>query len=337
MYDLVYVCDSRPEIGNGHLKRGTDVLHALLERRPQLRCALSGLFSPSALGFIESFVDHRIDRVGDVVPPAALGVLDTMADPQAPQVVERERSSALRSSVRTFVVISSALEVRLPVRPDVLIDHMPDAKVVGEQPLKTLLGFDFAPVAREFVVSENGNETCGVLAVIGGGPEQVGPNIVAGLLAKRADTEMGGLDIVVSPHFPEQKMVDLRCSFPSIRLHRGVPTLVPLMRAARAVVCTYGNITYESLVLAKPTFVTGYKQFQVEYAEYLQQRGLVVSLGRFDALTTGSTACIFSREVRSRLAAAAQHDFSSAGIERIADVLERELPEANHRGVKARW
>lgn len=325
-YDLVYYCDSRPEIGNGHLRRGMDVLHALLRRRPDLRVALAGAYTQGAQSFLERFRDSRIEVFSsDEAPAAHVGVLDTMHRPGDPFYIDAPAAREVRGKCDTFAMISSSLEIDLPVKPDVFIDHLPDVEIRGEQPREVYVGFEYAPVADEFFEEQHDPEwerPGALVAVIGGGPDQGGPEVFARMIGQRALNEFSGFVIVVSPHYPGEKKQAVREAAPGVELVQGVPSLAPLLRSARAVVCTYGNITYESLSCGRPTFLASYTQFQDEYGQYLASKGVLVNFGLFNTLTPESLDPVFDQSLHETLAHRAKEQFNEPGITNIVSEIE---------------
>ncbi len=313
-----------PRIGNGHLARGVSVLHALRARRPGLRLALHGSFSDSARGFMTRFLDPAVEVHEDGLPTGSVAVLDSMWDPDRPGYTDPERAIRVRRAAPCFVMISSALELELPVAPDLLVDHLPDVRIRGAEPARVLLGFDYAPVSSDFfdhATVSSGGSGGGLVAVIGGGEHQIGPERFAEAVAPTALASLGRIRLVVSPHYPEADGRLLAVRYPGLEVLQNLPSLAPVMACADAVVCTYGNVTYESLSLGRPTYVVGYKPFQKEYADYLEAKGLVVSLGLFSGLRVGRLAELGSAEVWARLAARAREVFTGPGLERVADGL----------------
>ncbi|MCB2211509.1 hypothetical protein KQI52_05300 [bacterium] len=332
-HDLVYHCDSLPEIGNGHLKRGLDVLHALHSRDPGLRLGLCGSFSDGAQRFIDEFLDSEIEVFANPkqFPFAKFTVLDTMHKPGVPGYMDPQKTADVRDSGQLFIIISSALYQQLPVMCDLFIDHLPDVVIAGVAPRRSLYGFAFAPVGAEFFqpVAEDDEDHHGwLVAVIGGGPVQNGPQLLASEVYERALEQFPGFAMVLSPHFPDDQIAELREQFPKLDLLQGLPSLVPLLQNAGAVICTYGNITYEALSCGQAVFLANYLDFQQEYGQMLERKDLIVNLGKFDALKPSKLELLFQPKVRELLSSHARSEFTGPGIEAITDAV-LELMEEN--------
>jgi hypothetical protein len=302
-----------------------DVIHGLLKREPSLCMGLAGDYADGARAFLERFRDPRVDVfAAHDAPRARVGVLDTMHRPGDPSFVDKAAAETVREKAGVFVMVSSSLDIELPVVPDLFIDHLPDVHIRGEQPRERHVGFQFAPVAEEFFeqAREPAPERPGALvAVIGGGTRQTGPATLARVVAPHSRKKFDGFCIVVSPHFPEADKAELREMAPDIEILQGVPSLAPLLTSAAAVLCTYGNITYEALSCGRPTFLAGYEGFQDEYGDYLQRKGLVVNFGRFDELEHADLSPLFDAELRARLARNAVDIFREPGITNIVRLL----------------
>ncbi len=328
-FDLVYHCDAHPAIGMGHLKRGLDILEELRGRRPILDLGLAGSFTDSARAFLASHLPLRVEVFGpgDVRPAARVAVFDTMADPSRPEVLDHSRAVKIGATAGRLVLISSARTVRLSEAVDVLIDHMPAVEVLGAVPRRQYLGLEYAPVSKEFVPEreEAGVLPRNLLAVIGGNDVQDGPALLLNQLDQSHVPGFDGVEVIVSPHFPAPNLEELRALHPGARILQNVASLRPHLLKARAVICTYGNITYESLTLHRPTFVVAYKDFQQEYASELERLGLVVNLGRFGALDRNKMKTLASGAALEQLSERAAAVFEKPGIGRIASVLEEEI------------
>ena len=317
--------DSRPELGNGHLKRGLDILHTMLRRDPGRRLALSGHFSSSAQRFIDEHLDKRIafhDANGEDPPRGHVVVLDTQHRPGNATYFDPEQTKRVAACGDHFVIISSGLRVELPLVCDLFIDHFPDVEIAGEIPREKRTGFKYAPVSAEFYEDQDDLSAArpgGLVAVLGGGSVQTGPERLAGALFEQARQHFPGFTMVVTPHYPPDRLVDLRLRYPELEVLQGVPTLAPLIRHAGAVICTYGHTTYEALSSGRPVFLASYLNLQNEYGEYLESRGLVVNMGFLDRLDMDKAQQLLDVPLRDALALRASGVFTRPGIEAIVD------------------
>jgi spore coat polysaccharide biosynthesis predicted glycosyltransferase SpsG len=323
IFDVVYHCDAAPAIGMGHLSRGLQVVRALAERN--LSVALSGRHEGGAIAFREAGRDPRVPYVPPAeLPRARVAVLDSMHDPERPEVLDAALCAELAARASRLVVVAGVLgAMRVPAEVDVVVNHLPLLEVVGNPRVRVHADLAFAPAARE--LAENRSERPGetLLVVLGSGPA-AGPARVVDAI------ERAGLSVpvtlVASPHLSpgEVDALAARATRPWLRVLQGVPSLLPLFRSAGAVLTTYGNTTYEALTCHLPTFVASYKAFQVRYAGALAERGLVENLGFLADLTPESAARMADPVLRARLREHAAATFQGAGIERIADLLAAE-------------
>ncbi len=334
-FDLVYVCDAMPGIGMGHLSRGLEVLAELIRYAPGLHLGLAGTYSGTAWEFLERRIPEGVvlAEEGDPGWSARVVVLDTMAEPGNPAALDGARAASLRRRCGELVLVSSAVEVETVPEIGVLIDHMPRVRILGPRPGRCHVGLEFAPVGAEFfeVEPEPPGECSSLVAVIGGSERQIGPTVVAELFAEGPGSSFESMEMVVSTHYPPEDLEGLRRRHPNWTVHRNIDTLVPLLARAAAVICTYGNITWESLALGRPTFVLGYAAFQVRYADLLDAMGLVVSCGPFDAPRLGKLKQVLSPELRRDLAVAAQGAGIECGARNIAQVLREEVDRVQDR------
>ncbi|MBN1459922.1 MAG: hypothetical protein JXA57_10310 [Armatimonadetes bacterium] len=327
--DLLYYCDAVPAIGMGHMRRGMDILHAMTDARPGLRLALCGQYGPSARAFMTAFLRPSVSVFEPSgFPSARIVALDTMTDPEDPGAVDGAFVERLRGATARLVLISSARRLTLAPGVDLLIDHLPDVEILGPPPRRRMLGFAYAPVSGAFlreVAAAPKAPAEGILCAIGGGPSEDGPSQLLSALREAVGPLTCPVDVVVSPHMSAAGVAEFRQRFADVRVHQNLPSLAPLVASARAVICTYGNFTYEALAAHKPVFVTGYKDFQVKYASYLERLGLVVSLGRFDSLDLSRLSGVVSHEVLRSLSESAARSAVGPGIDRIAALLVEEI------------
>jgi len=323
-YDLVYHCDPWPEIGNGHLKRGTDILNALHRRNPDLNLGIFGSWSHGARALMDVILDPTVTIIESVeIPTSRLAVLDTMHFPGKPDLFNTEKTALVKNSAELFVIVASGLGPNLPVECDVLINHLPCVALEGVMPGEVRCGFEYAPVSDEFYISNDiMTEFEGwVIAVLGPGDKQGGPLKLAELLYDRILEAFPGFVMLLSPDYPADKRTVLAERFPKLRLLQRIPSVAPLLHAAEAVICTYGNITFESLSCGKPTFLANYEGFQNLYGWSLEGEKLVAQFGMFGDMDAGKVDLLFDASKRRELAERAKSQFTRSGIEAIANEL----------------
>ena len=172
---------------------------------------------------------------------------------------------------------------------------------------RLLLGPRFALVGAEYAeFGDRGSERSGrvrrVLVYFGAGDAN---NVLGRVLAILHDVPDPGLriDAVVSPSSPflshvlEQAGHDER-----VTLHRGLPSLAPLMAEADLAIGAGGATTWERLCMGLPSAVVTLADNQRPIAEHLDSLGLAVWLGDEEELE--------DEDLRSRI-----HELLHAGVD----------------------
>jgi spore coat polysaccharide biosynthesis predicted glycosyltransferase SpsG len=320
-YDLIYYCDSYSSIGNGHLKRGIDVLNNLCTINQELRLAIMGKFSTNAKDFIKLFLncDVEINNNGlsDIL------IIDTMFKPGDPDYINSDFCNKLKKQTKRLIMINSGMNLVIPESIDILIDHIPNAKVSGNYKCKKFIGFDYSPVSSEFV-NNNLSEGKNLLFVIGGNDYNDGLiKLVANLniICPQED-----VDIIISTHYPSD-LIDTLLSIAKFKLKifQNVDSIVPFFKNAHSVVCTYGNTTYESLTYNLPTFTVSYEKFQYQYSNYLEKFGVAFNMGYLNYLSPKILNVVYDSSLRSRLVKKTNFFFKKPGILNISNLIINEL------------
>lgn len=329
IHNIIYVSDAWPGIGMGHLARALGVVRELGCGSHGVGIGMAGRFSDSARAFLEQSIPDDVNLLDEDDPgwSARVLVLDTMAEPGNPSAINLQRVVDLKRRCSRLVLISSSIEVETAPEIDVLIDHMPRVEILGPRPTRCHFGLEFAPVAAEFFDVETlpVESADTLVAIIGGSDEQIGPERVAGIVGTLETSSFRNQEMVVSPHYPGNLLDEFRLQHPSWVVHQNLPSVVPVLERARAVVCTYGNATYESLALGRPTFVLGYRKFQWSYANSLEAMGLVLSCGLFGAEDREKLGKIDSMSILGGLARRARESGIGCGVRSIAQVLGQEM------------
>jgi hypothetical protein len=311
----------------GHLKRGIDVIQSMVHSRPDLSFALTGIHSLAAAEFREAFLPSQVS----VLEPswgwtARVTVIDTMSDPEDSEYVDPHLYRSAYATSKTLVALLGVLSIDLPAEVAVLINHIPDIRISGPATPRLYVGFEYSPVAKELLANAYRGVRPGarrLLAIIGGNADQNGPDILFSFID---EVWSDGIDLIVSPCYPTSQLEALRLRYPRAQIVQNVPSIISYFNDAAAVVCTYGNAAYESIALHKPTYLLNYKKVQERYGDYLERKGLVMNLGRFDAVRKNRVNALSSRKERSRLAASTRTLFSGdMGIDNIARALFQEI------------
>jgi len=330
-FDLVYYCDSYDAIGNGHLSRAVNILNSLLSNsnNKDLKFGITGNFSKSAITFIDEFLDKRVMQINDWKNTKSnLCIIDTMFDPIDETYIDKEFCNRLKGDTKKLVLIEGVLgKFEIPDSVDIFINHIPDIEIIGNIDCKKYIGFNYAPVTIEFVNNSDLHNNKSILVVIGSNEFQNGPELILKTLDEINVLKNNTIHIVVSPHYPEEKIKKIKIDFnrKNIIIHQNVKGLIPFFSKVSSIICTYGNITYESLTFHLPTFVCAYKKFQYQYANYLEEKGLVKNLGYFSSLNHEKLKGVESYAIKQDLSEASKELFSESGIENIVKIIENEI------------
>jgi len=318
--DFIYYCDSYPAIGNGHLNRCIDITDFIVSSRPDISIAIMGQFSNSA----EKFLDNMDRNNLPVLKPFITGIsakvtmLDTLVAPGDVDKIDIQKAKFLKSISTKLFVINIGYNTFVPSVVDAIINYVPITQYSGNNSFKRYFGLDFAPVTREFFNNDNKSDLgYDVMAIIGGCQEQYGPEIIAKSLSQFQDKKIG---IIVSPHFPYNEYKLLALKYPIISFFQNVKSIKEYIHDSKAIICTYGNTTYESIAMGKPTFVVAYFEFQYKFAEYLEKDGIVRNLGELKKLNN-ITNDIFNERVLTELSNNCSQKIKSPGIENIGKLI----------------
>ncbi len=334
-YDLLFFVDAYPAIGMGHLKRCIDILKRVLQDYGKISYAFVGRLSDSAFSFLKTHFPediHLYQNESNI--QSRVAVYDTMDDPEDPGFIAPQRLARIRERTHRLVLISSAIKLDISVPIDILIDHMPSVSIRGISPRKIYSGLQFAPVDSHFFQTDGTSpfDTKTFLAIIGGHAHQYGPFKFAEHIVPVLKEFYHDIRCIVSPMFPDGHLSKLRNLKPSVEFLKQVPAILPYIKTARVVLTTYGNATYESLALSRPTYVLSYKSFQNEYARVLEEKGWVVNLGLFKNIDEEKLPYLVSDEVQRRLFDNIKDVSIGAGIQNMARIITEVLHDVSNTG-----
>jgi len=323
---LQFLCDANTSVGFGHLSR---CLQLAVRLRNSCAIAFDGRFSAEARERIESRGFAVGPRGGG--QPRAVAVVDIMFDREDMDHYDLARLERIRKRFRRVVLLTSAMSVpsRLPV--DVVVGHVLPRGQRASRRFRVLEGLAYAPVSDEF------RKARGRRAPVRGEIRRVFAGFGASRTLRGLDRVLDGLesrgfagrvDVLLSPFHRrfEEALLRRRPSL-DLRTHSNVRSVARLLRGADVAFGTYGNITFEALCLGVPFLAVAVKDFQRVYAERLERRGLLVSLGRDTDLEARQVAAALARltpEKRAALGRKGRAAVDGRGIERIRRVLERE-------------
>jgi len=325
-FDLIYYCDSYPAIGNGHLKRCFDICSGIFNKDPNLKIAIMGQFSDSARRFINLMNQHSFpvfEPFEDNVN-SKISMLDTLYKPGDVNTIDTGKAGFLKNNSRKLFVINTGYETFVPDTVDAIINYIPLTKYFGNVNFEKYFGFEYVPVTKEFFnQSTNANhDDYDILAIIGGGYDQFGPDKLSQALLSMSKNKK--IQMIVSPHFPVKEFEKLETNYQNIRYLQNVPSIKNYMERSKAIICTYGNTTYESMAMGKPTFIVAYFDFQYIFADYLEKQKLACNLGYFIDLQNIDEA-IFASEKLDEISTNCKKNMQGPGIENIANLLIRTI------------
>jgi len=329
-FDLIYHCDSYPEIGNGHLKRGIDILNEIQSQSPELYLGIKGNLSQNAKLFLSKQLSTKINVLSENENYCSkVSVIDKMFIPENPDYVDNEICSKIKNYSNKSVLIHSGLNLEVPNSIDAVIGHLQSAKINNKNKCKTFMGFDFAPVSSEFKrerVLDPGNR---IVCVLGGSKYE---KSIVGFIDFLNNYKLikYEIDIILSPHYEKSFVNEIKdISGSRLIVHQNVKSLIPYFINAKIVFTTYGNSTYESLTFFKPTFVMAYVKFQYDYAEFLEKEHLVVNLGYINNLDKIKFDQVMDESIHYKLARKAKLHFKNSGIDNISKIILEYLNEIN--------
>ena len=283
-----------------------------------------GEHSKGAIKFINSFLNNNVKIKKENINSKVI-VVDTMFEAGNPDYIDKAICEQLKGRTETLVMINSGMNLLMPNSVDVLIDHLPNAKISGNEKCKKYIGFEFSPVSNEFV-NKDDNLILGenLLFVIGGNDSYESLTNLISVLNEFDPDEI--VDLIISTHYPTELIDELLLSANfNLKVYQNVENLAPFFKNAHSVICTYGNTTYESLTYHRPTFTISYEKFQHDYSNYLQQDGLVFNLGYLDTLSSKRMEIIYDNKLKYRLLKNSVECFKRPGIINISNVLMHEI------------
>lgn len=250
-----------------------------------------------------------------------------MFDREDMDYYDRPRLEQIRKRFARVVVLSSAMTVPDGLPVDVVIGHALKGGRRAGRP-RIFAGLDYSPVSPEFR-SRRGEERRDVKRVfVGFGASRDIRGLNSVLEALVLWNFAGEVDVLLSPfHRRFEAALDRRKAPYRLSIYSNVRSVAPLLRRADIAFGTYGNITFEALCLGTPFLAVAVKDFQLTYAKRLEERGLLLCLGRdseLEAPDVVETLKSLTRRKRQALSRRGRLAVDGLGIERIRRVIERE-------------
>jgi spore coat polysaccharide biosynthesis predicted glycosyltransferase SpsG len=288
-YDLVYRCDANPHTGMGHLSRALLLCNIMFSSDPSKKVAICGNYSEMAMAYIFSFGNRGIDILDrdffiNSGNSAKVILIDNMYYPEHPSFVPKEETIEMRKIAKKLIFYNGVLDAPDLIELfDLFINYLP---VNLEIPVNYLTGFNYLPldIHKINIESSHSTDIKGILAIIGSDVVNEGPARL--LECSRIDNTKNKISgLVLSPQFPKKKIEMLEKDFPEVLFFQNVPSLLALMARYQSVITTYGNSTFEALLLKKNVYTINYKSFQNDYSEFMASKGYLTNLGRFELLS----------------------------------------------------
>lgn len=326
MFGLICYCDSYPAIGNGHLKRAFDIIDCLMDKDSTIKIALMGKYSETAESFIKKFNKYNVE----VIEPfsnnikASISLLDTMFKPGDVDIIDVETCNYLKKTSKKLYVFNTGFNSFVPDSVDAIINYIPITKYSGNLNFKKYFGFEYSPVSIEFIPDTNSKNTIDILCIIGGSENQTGPEILSKKLDNMFENN-ANVTFIISPHYPQEVLIKLKKSFSRFQYLQNVKSVKHHLNKAKCVICTYGNATYESFVMHRPTFIISYLDFQYKYAEYLEKNGFAINIGYFDNMIENKLLKVKSEVELIQLIKNCSEKFKKSGIEKISEIILTDL------------
>lgn len=319
-----FLCDATPECGYGHLNRCLKIVE-LIQQKEDCECYFKGEFSIRARELIESTKNACIDGNDD--NDYDLGIIDTMFDIHDMEFYDLECLEKFSRSCKKSVLISSSLDIPLSLPVNKVIGHTLEYRLGTTYSLKT--GLTYAPVVKSNheYISIQSNITK-IFVGFGASPD-ISP-IFKMLKSLSTLPFTGEVDLLLSPLSDIREFsFDTQYSF-QLNLHQNVTSVFELMQKADVMFTSYGNMMYEALSLGLPLIVSGTKKFQVQYAQCLALKGLLLAMERMDKIETKDIVNALKEmtfETRQMLSQKARQEVPRDGLNNLVNEVLNTLNE----------
>jgi spore coat polysaccharide biosynthesis predicted glycosyltransferase SpsG len=321
-----FICDANASVGFGHLSRCLKVASSLRRSRA---IRFGGRFSAEAKARIAQ-LEFTVEQPS-AGHSGGLAVVDIMFDKEDMDYFDLVRLRQIRKRFERVVVLSSAMTVPDDLPVDVVIGHVLETARRMRRPFRTFAGLDYSPVSAEFRAARGRRAAVPEevkRVFVGFGASRDIRGVTSVLDALKLRNFAGEVDLLLSPfHQRFAAPLGRRKSSYRMRIHSNVRSVAPLLRRADIAFGTYGNITFESLCLGTPFLTVAVKDFQLAYAKELAMRGLLVCIGKDEALSATIIADALkslTRKKRQALSQRARSAVDGRGIDRIRRVIEKE-------------
>jgi len=323
-FDLIYYCDGFPEIGMGHVFRGINIVNAYIKKHPDAQLAIQGKYHPQSINFIREQLNDGIEILSpDQEKKSIISIIDTMFYPGEFRI-NNEFFTEVKKKCTTLIFLWDVIEYNVPKEVDIVINHLPYAKVFGDSEFKKYVGLKFAPIPSVFYESHEYKLNNGCLLSILGATTK--PNSILPLLKyiEALDTELEKI-VIVSPSFDEVIFLELIKDFKEIEFKKNVPLLSDFIKNASVIITTYGSTTFQAMASKIPTFTIAFQDFQNVYGAKLEGAGFCVNLGLFNSINKDKLPLLLDVEFKSEMHKKLKKVFKTPGMDKITNIISEEL------------
>lgn len=330
---VLFRTDGLPETGFGHLSRCIQIAKGVLRKYSEIQISFCGSFSTVATNIIiESLPDALI--ISSPSGSYDIAVIDTMFDYNDIEYYNESEISKINHFCAKTLLICSSRTIPEKLDVDLVVAYVAEKNYFRNY--RMINSLEFSPVAeslgqyrserREIKTSVNS-----FFIGIGGWSDLLPQQNILNALASSEFS--GEIHVLVSPLLKE-KVSSLSFAGEKNRLHIHcqLPDLGPLLQNADVALLTYGNLMFECLAMGVPSLVVGVKDFQVEYANYLEEQGLVLSLGNIGTLEQVDFLAGVNQmnyNMRKALSINAMKAVDTRGVQRITDIVVEVLRSEN--------
>lgn len=319
----LFRCNAGEEVGFGHLRRCLALAGELESRGGHV--AFQGDFSSEAECLIDSERYVRISAKD--IEVFDVGLMDWMFDVQDMDRYDLALIKEFASHCRRSVLLTSARSIPVALPIDVVVGHVLEPP--ADSSYKCMHGLDFAPIPPHWEFWRNENQAVAesiqrILVAFGAWKDEVA--LFKTLRGLRAAGFSGQVNVLLAPPHRDSKraLSALVGSSYTLCFHEEVQSVAELLVEADLAIGGYGNLTFEALAMGTPYLCIGLKEFQVRYAQFLEQKRLLICAGSADMLKEdeiGRLLAKFTPKCRSQLKHEGMSMVDLNGLRRIVDVL----------------
>lgn len=320
--DILFVCDAHADTGLGHGSRCAHLAKIISKRNQVVKFAFQGTFSDGAKDFISKMAPGVPFLLPEENVAAGTAFVDRMANTQDTEAWSEDIVARLIKTCGRVVYMASG--VTAPPLPEgvICIGYQP-SNVVSLPPY-LFWGLEFAPTYKEVdkgSASGISREPSRAMVAFGGARNDKHLNTVFEALS--LIETITNIDLLGSPvNAPVADNFQLGIH-QKLHRHKNGEQLPVLLKRSGLVITSFGNLGYEALAAGAPLCLVGQKRFQVDLAERLEKRGLVVSAGLAGKISKETIGSAIHRTIEKaeELSVVAQKLIDGRGLNRIASII----------------